>query len=62
MTLLIKNKADWELISQQKQAQINKDHIRKNRHRFDHGYKVGYNVMLNNHAALKYETPYMGTF
>ena len=44
----------WGLIGQKKQAQINKDNIRKNRHRIDHDYKVRDNVMLNKHTALKY--------
>ena len=30
MIILIKNKADWELIRQLKQTQINKDNIHKN--------------------------------
>ena len=53
---------DSELICQQKQAQINKDNIRKNINRVDHDYKVGDKVMLNNSAAYKYETPYKGPF
>ena len=36
MILPIKHKLDWELIRQQKQAQINKDNIRKNIKIFDH--------------------------
>ena len=38
----IKHEMDRKLISQRKQAQINKDNICKNRHRVDHDYKVGY--------------------
>ena len=53
---------DWELIRQQKQAQINKDNIRKNRNRVDQDYKVGDKVMLTKHTANKYETPYTGPF
>ena len=53
---------DWELIRQQNQTQINKDNIGKNRKRVDHDYKVGYKVILNNHYAYKYETPYKGPF
>ena len=30
--------------------------------RFYHDYKVGDKVMINNHAAYKYETPYKGHF
>ena len=62
MIIPIKNKEDWGLILQQKQIQINKDSIRKNIKRVDHDYKVGDKVMLNNHAAYKYETPYKGPF
>ena len=51
MILRIKHKVDWELICQRYQAQINKDNIRKNRHRVDYDYKVGDNIMLNNHTA-----------
>ena len=51
MILPIKHKVDWELIRQQKQMQINKDNIHKNNKRVDHDYKVGYKVVLNNHAA-----------
>ena len=53
---------DWELIRQQKQTQINKDNICKNRKLFDHDYKVKEKAMLDNHAACKYETPYKGPF
>ena len=44
------------------QTQINKDNIRKNKIQVDHGYKVGDKVMLNNHYAYKYKTPYKGPF
>ena len=62
MILPIKHKVDWELIRQKNQAQINKYNICKNRHRFDHNYKVGDNAMLTNHTAYKYETWYKGPF
>ena len=52
----------WELIRQQKQTQINRDNIRENRYQIDYDYKVGDKVMLNIHAAYKYETPYNGKF
>ena len=51
MILPITHKADLELIRQRKQTKINKDNILKNNEIFDHGYKVGYKSMLNNHAA-----------
>ena len=60
--LLIKYMVDWELIRQGKQTQINKYNIRKNRKQVDHDYKVGDKIMLNNHAAYKYKTPYKGPF
>ena len=53
---------DWELIRHWKQPQINKDNTRKNRNRVYHNYKVGDNVILNNHTAYKYETQYKGPF
>ena len=62
MILPIENTMDWELIRQRKYTQINKDNIRKNRHTVDHDYKVGDNVMLTNHTAYIYKTPYMVTF
>ena len=62
MILPIKHKVDWELIRQINQMQIIKDNIRKNNKVVDHNYKVGDKVMLNNHAAYKYETPYSGPF
>ena len=54
--------ADWELILQQKQAQINKDNIRENRNQIYHEYKVGDKFMLTKHNAYKHETPYTGPF
>ena len=61
MILPIKHNVDWELISQQNQAQINKYNIRGNIKIDDHTYNVGYKVMLNNNAAYKYEIPYRVT-
>ena len=60
--LLIKHNLDWELISQQKQTQINEHNIRKNNKGVDHDYKSGDKVMLTNNSAYKYATPYNGTF
>ena len=54
MILPIKHRVDWELISQKNQSQINKYSIRKIKNSVDHDYKVGDNVMLNNHTAYKY--------
>ena len=62
MILPIKHKVDWELIHQRKQAQINKDNIRKNWHIVDYDYKVGDNVILTKHTVYKYETKYMVPF
>ena len=58
MNLPIKHLVDWELILQQKQTKINKDNIRKNRHRFEHDYKVGYDFMLTKYTAYKYKISY----
>ena len=62
MILLIKRMASWELLSQKKQSQINKDSIRKNCQPLDHDYKVRYKFMLNNNYSFKYEPPYSGPF
>ena len=50
------------MICQQKKTQINKYNNRKSIKIFDHDHKVGDKVMLDNHAALKYETPCTGPF
>ena len=44
--LLIEHTVGWELIRQRNQAKMIKDNIHKNRHRVDHKYKVGDNVIL----------------
>ena len=62
MIISITHKVYLLLIGQRKQTQINKDNTHKNSKRFDHDYKVRDKVMLNNHAAYKYETPYKGPF
>ena len=53
---------DWELISHKNQAQINKDNICENNKRVDYNYRVGDKVMINNHAAYKYEMSQKGPF
>ena len=60
MILLIEHRVDWELIRQRKQTQNNRDNNCENKHRVEYDYKVGYDVMLTNHTAYKYETPYKG--
>ena len=62
MILPIKHKVDGQLICQQKQMQINKDNIRNNNKISYHDYKSVDKVMLNSHAAYKYETPDKGPF
>ena len=62
MILLINDNTEWELIYQQKQAQMNKYDIHKNLKRFDQDYKVIDKTTLNNSSALKNETPYKGPF
>ena len=42
--------------------QINRDNARENKNRVDYDYKVGDTVMLLNHTAYKYETPYKVPF
>ena len=58
MILPIKNVVDWELICKRKQMHNNQDNIQKYIHRVDYDYKVRNNVMLTNHIAYKYETPF----
>ena len=48
---------DWELICQKK-TQTNRYNTRENKHRVDYEYKFIDKVILNNHTAYKYETPY----
>ena len=62
MIIPIKHMVDQELIRQQNKTQVNKDTIRKNRHRVDHNYKVIDNAIITKHTAYKYETPYTGPF
>ena len=62
MILLIKNKADWELIHQQKQINANKYNIYEKIKGVDHNYKVGNKFMINNHTTYKNETLYKGPF
>ena len=62
MTLPIKHKVDWKLMSQKKQMQINKDNVRKNNKGVDYEYKVRDKVVLDKYAAYKYGTPYKGPF
>ena len=50
------------IICQKNQTQINKDNIRKNRHRVDHHYKVVDKVMINKHTIYKYEMQYTAQF
>ena len=56
MIVSIKHRVVWELILQQKQTQSNKDNMRKNRHRVDDDYKVGYKVMISKklHTNMKF--------
>ena len=42
--------------------QINRDNARENKHRVDYDYEVGDKVVLLNHTAYKYKTPYKGPF
>ena len=62
MILPIKHRVDWELISQKKQTQVNRDNIQDNKHRVDYEYKVRDKVILTNHNSYKYETPYKVPF
>ena len=50
MILPIKHTVYLKLICQKKQAQINRDKIRKNRNQVYHDYDVEDKVMLTNHT------------
>ena len=62
MIIPIKHKVDWELIYQQKQTQINKENISETKNIIYHDYNAVDKVILGNHDAYKYETPYEGPF
>ena len=62
MILPIKHRVDRELICQQKRMQINRDNSRKKEHIVEYDYKVVDKLMLTNHTAYKYETPYKDPF
>ena len=62
MILLTKQTADWTLIRQKNQTQMNKYNICKNNKRVDHAYIVVIKVILDTNAAYKYETPYKEPF
>ena len=57
MVLPIKHIANWKLIRQSKQAQINYDNVRKNKNRLDHDYQVRYRSMIRNNVSYKYQSP-----
>ena len=52
MILPINHIANWILICQRKQAQIDKDGICKNSTRFDYDYRIGDWVMVNKKTTL----------
>ena len=60
--LPIKHKADWELIRQKNQAQINKDNTHENIIIVDCNYKVSEKFILNNKSTKKCDTPYAFLF
>ena len=62
MIIPIKLIADWRYIRQNKQAQIEKDVIRKKSNQIEYGHRVGYKVLLRTKAAYKYRTPFIGPY
>ena len=63
MILPIKFEADWALIEQQKQNNINNSNLRENKSRVPHEYKVGDKVLLQKPGLLrKMTTPYSGPY
>ena len=54
--------ADWTAIKTHKQELIRKNNIIENSKRIPHQYRVGDQVMLENHRANKYEQPYKGPY
>jgi len=62
MVLNIQHEADWTAIKARKQELIRKNNRIENSKRIPHQYKVGDQVMLENHQANKYEDPYKGPY
>jgi len=63
MILLIEIKANWALLYQQWQAQINKNNQKENHACICHKYKVGDKVLLKKPGMIpKLETPRMGLY
>ena len=62
MILPLNHIANWGLIRQRKQAQIDKDVICENSTRVDHDYRIGEWVMARKKNDFKYETPFKGTY
>jgi len=62
MILNIQHLADWTAIKAHKQGLIQKNNRIENSKRIPYDYKVGDQVMLENHRANKYEQPYKGPY
>ena len=50
----IKHIANWILIRQRNQTQINHDNVHENKNKVDHAYQVGDIFMLRNNMSYKY--------
>jgi hypothetical protein len=62
MILNVQHQADWTAIKRRKQELIRKNNIIENSKRIPYLYRVGDRVLLENHRANKYETPYLGPY
>ena len=57
MSLPIKYNANWVLLCQKKQAQIDKCINSKNKRRLEYDYKVGENIMLWKYSKIQIGNP-----
>jgi hypothetical protein len=62
MVLNTRYLADWTAIKTRKQDLIRKNNQIENSKRIPHQYRIGDQVMLENHRANKYEQPYKGPY
>ena len=62
MVLNVQHQADWTAIKSRKQELIRKNNLIENAKRIPYTYRVGDQVMIENHRANKYEQPYNGPY
>jgi hypothetical protein len=62
MILNVQHQIDWTAIKRRKQELIRKNNRIENAKRIPYQYRVGDQVMMEDHRANKYETPYKGPY